>query len=104
MKFMRQLHVNAKNFGRCKHRTHVSVEMGGMNSHRHGSLDLGANLAFYFVGLGMLSNQGSITPQGSIGAEQTWNFVGGRDRTPAVSLPFASEREVQAQVCIGVCF
>ncbi len=102
--FVSDFDVHGEEIGAREKCPHVAVEVGGMNSHGDGVIDLGANFAFGFVGFQRGHGLRRIGPEISGGIEEAGNFVFGCDRAPAVGFPFAGESEVQAEIGVGMGF
>src|SRR5271166_4032153 len=73
-----------------------------MNPHGDRMLNLATNLTFGFFGFDVLLGRFGFLPEVSVGIHETGNFVFRLDRAPSISLPFAGESEVQAEVGVGM--
>ena len=83
-------------------RPHVRVEVCGPDAEGARPLDLRAYLGLDLAGVGVRGGFGFSRVEEAFGVEQSRHAVFRRHRPPAVELPLAGERQVEAEVCVRV--
>src|SRR5512141_3149796 len=73
-----------------------------MNSQCKGAIDLGANLTLNLGRLRCPGDDGILARKSTGGVEQTRHLVLRFHAAPAIRLPFARERQMYPEICIGM--
>ena len=76
----------------------MAIEMRWTNPQRHRAVDLGAELALDLGSSRSRRNSAHLPREGTVRIEQAADLVRRRDAAPAIRLPFAGEREMQAEI------
>ena len=97
---MAELQIKAEVVGLGGQRQHVRIQMGDRNSERTRALDLGAGFA---LDLGERAvQQLGVEWQIAVGVQQTGDYVRSGNWPPAEAGPFTIEREMNAQIGLGM--
>src|SRR5580658_7620177 len=92
------LHVSFQKFGSGVDGAHVGVDMGRLEAHGAGAVELGGDLGGYFVGGGVPGDLGDGRPEVSGAVGEAGDDAAAGYRAPAIIIPFGGKGEVKAGV------